>query len=128
QIGTASLPASLIILFLVVATYVASRQYTGFIFNTADLTRINLLMEFASVLVPFLLWCTVNWALTTLMDGKGTFLDIVSATSVALLPMVLIPAPLIVVSNYITAEEGTFYYFFQVLAMLWSAILIVFGA
>lgn len=128
QLGNASLPAAIIILFLVVATYVASRQYTGFIFNTADLTRINLLAEIASVLVPFALWAMVNWALTTLMDGKGKFWDIVSATAFALLPMVLIPAPLIVISNYITMEEGSFYYFFHTLAVLWSGILILFGA
>lgn len=126
--GTAALPAAAIILSAVVATYVASRQYTGFIFNTADLTRINLWMEIASVLVPFTLWCVVNWALTTLMDGKGKFLEIVAGTAFALLPMFLIPAPLIVVSNYITAEEGSFYYFFQVIAMLWTAALILLGA
>jgi len=126
--GRAALPAAAIILSAVVATYVASRQYTGFIFNTADLTRINLWMEIASVLVPFTLWCVVNWALTTLMDGKGKFLEIVAGTAFALLPMFLIPAPLIVVSNYITAEEGSFYYFFQVIAMLWTAALILLGA
>lgn len=127
QLGNASLPSAMIILFAVVATYVASRQYTGFIFNTADLTRINLPMEIASVLVPFVLWSMVNWALTTLMDGKGKFWEIVSATSFSLIPMVLIPAPLIVISNYITIEEGSFYYFFQTLALLWSGVLILFG-
>lgn len=128
QLGSASLPTAMIILFLVVATYVASRQYTGFIFNTADLTRINLLMEIASVLIPFVLWSMVNWALTTLMEGKGKFWEIVSATAYALLPMFLIPAPLIVISNYITLEEGSFYYFFQTIAMLWTGVLILFGA
>ena len=128
MMGTSALPSAAVILFAVTATYVASRQYTGFIFNTTDLTRINLYMEVASVIVPFLLWCVVNWALTTLMDGKGKFWEIVAATSFALLPMFLIPAPLIVISNYITAEEGSFYYFFQAIAMLWTAVLILLGA
>lgn len=126
--GTAALPSAALILFAVVATYVAARQYTGFIFNTSDLTRVNLLIEIGSVLVPYILWCVVNWALTTLMEGKGRFSEILIATAFAMLPMFLIPAPLIVISNYITAEEGSFYYFFQVIAMLWTATLILLGA
>jgi len=126
--GTSALPSAFIILFAVVGTYVAARQYTGFIFNTADLTRVNLYLEVASVLVPFTLWCVVNWALTTLMDGKGKFWEIVAGTAFALLPMFLIQAPLIVVSNYITAEEGSFYYFFQAIGTLWTGVLILLGA
>lgn len=126
--GKRPLPAAMTILVLVISTYVAARQYTGFIFNTADLTRLNLLMEVASVLVPFALWAGVNWALTTLMDGKGKLVDIVIATAFALLPIVLTHAPMILVSNYITAEEGALYEFVRTLGTLWSGVLIVFGA
>ena len=123
-----ALAASCVILGLVIATSVAAQQYTGFIFNTRDLTRINLPMEVASVLIPFFLWCGVNWALTTLMDGKGTFREIVIATAYALLPLVIFGAPTIVMSNYITAEEEAFYRFFQTLGVLWTGVLILVGA
>jgi len=122
-----SLGAAWIILALVVANAVASTQYTGFIFNTTDLTRVNLLMEILSVLIPFFLWTGVNWALTTLMDGKGTMRQIFVATSYALLPLVLFGAPSIVLSNYITAEEEAFLRFFQILGTLWTGVLIVIG-
>lgn len=120
--------AATIILIGLIGTYVAARQYTGFIFNTADLTRLNLFMEIMSVLVPFALWCVVNWALTTLMDGKGTLKDIYIATAYALLPIILVRVPMIVASNYITMEEGSFYHFFNVLSTLWAGVLVVFGA
>ena len=63
-----TMPAAAILLALVTATYVFVRQYTGFIFNPRDLTRLNILIEAASILVPFILWSMVNWALTTLME------------------------------------------------------------
>jgi hypothetical protein len=54
------------------------------------------------------------------MDGKGTFRDIIIATAYALVPFVLINLPLTFVSNYLTMEEGTFYHFFRIAAVLWS--------
>lgn len=120
--------AATVILGLVVAAIVFSRQYTGFIFNTLDLTRLSLPLEIASVVVPFLLWSAVNWALTTLMEGKGSFRDIYIASAFALIPLVLFIFPLTILSNYITAEEGTFYHFSLAVGVLWTAVLVVFGA
>lgn len=122
-----TIPAALTILALVTLTYVVMRQYTGFIFNPRDLSRLNIAVEMVSVLVPFLLWAVVNWALTTLMDGKGTFRDIAIATAYALTPFVLVNLPLTLASNYLTLEEGTFYYFFGILGTLWTVSLVFIG-
>ena len=85
--------AALTIVGLVALTYVVMRQYTGFIFNHQDLARLNVVIELVSVLVPFFLWSVVNWALTTLMDGKGTFKEIVTATAYGLTPFVVVNLP-----------------------------------
>lgn len=116
-----------VILAVVVGTYVFSRQYTGFIFNTTDLTKLSLLKEAFNVIVPFILWCGVNWALTTLMEGKGTFRDIYIATAYSLVPLILTVIPLTVLSNYITMEEGSFYYMFLTLGTGWAAVILVVG-
>ena len=60
-----------------------SRMFPRFIFNGVDLSQIQPRSEIVSVLLPFGLWCGVNWALTTLMDGKGTIQDVYVATSYA---------------------------------------------
>lgn len=126
--GMGTVPSATIILGLVVASFVFSRQYTGFIFNTADLSKINLLMEIGSVVVPFLLWCLVNWALTTLMEGKGTFRDVYIASAFALVPIVLTVVPLTIISNFLIAEEGAFYRLFMTLGLSWAVILLIIGA
>jgi len=123
-----SLPAAFTILFLVAVTYTLMRQYTGFLFNTNDPSQLNILVELASVRLPFALWVGVNWAFTTLMEGKGTLRNIIIASAYALVPLLLINLPLIVISNYLTLEEGTFYYLFMSIAVFWSGCLMFIGA
>lgn len=120
--------AATIILALVVLTFVFARQYTGFIFNRADLSKINLLVEIGSVVLPFLLWTFVNWALTTLMEGKGTLRDVYIASAFALIPVILTVVPLTVISNFLIAEEGAFYYMLMSLGLGWAVVLLVVGA
>lgn len=120
--------AATIILGLVIASFVFARQYTGFIFNRADLSKINLLVEVGSVLLPFLLWTVVNWALTTLMEGKGTLKDVYIASAFALIPVILTVVPLTIISNFLIAEEGTFYQMLMFLGLGWAILLLVIGA
>ncbi|MFP4660888.1 MAG: YIP1 family protein [Halanaerobiales bacterium] len=122
-----SVTASIIILILVCFTYVFMRQYTGFVFNPFDPTRLNIITEFISVIIPFMLWCIVNWSLTTLVEGKGTFRDIFMTSSYALTPIILLNIPLTIFSNFITLEEGAFYYVLTVVALVWAAYLLFFG-
>lgn len=123
--GTAS--AATIILGLVVLTNAFNRQFAGFVVNRNDLTKLNILMELASVLVPFILWITVNWSLTTLLEGKGTFKDIYIATAYALTPIVLITIPMTIFSNFVTIEEAAFYWVITSFAMIWSLGLLFVG-
>ena len=115
------------ILAMVVAALILARQYTGFPFNWRDPRQLNIYMEMASVLVPFFLWCGVNLALTSIMDGKGSFRDIFMTTAYALTPIVLVHTPLILVSRVITLDEGAFYYVFQILAVIWAVFLLLVG-
>lgn len=122
-----NLKAAIIIVFLLGVTYILRRQLTGFIFNNVKLLELNIFLEITSVAVPFLLWCIANWCLTTLMDGEGSFKDIVITSAYALTPLIIINLPLIPFSNIITVEEGAFYHFFSSLAVVWSTILMIIG-
>lgn len=122
-----SAAAATVILILVTATYIFLRQYTGFVFNSRDISAINIYTEAASVLLPFGLWCVVNWSLTTLMDGKGGIRDIYIATAYALVPLVIVYVPLTILSHFMTIEEGSLYSLMLVLALIWSGLLLVVG-
>lgn len=122
-----NLKAAIAIVLMLCVTYILRRQLTGFLFNGANLLRLNIFIEFTSVLIPFILWCVANWCLTTLMDGEGSFRDIIITTAYALAPLVIINIPLILFSNVITSQEGAFYYFFDSLSVIWTGSLIVLG-
>lgn len=123
--GAAS--ASVVILSVVCLGYVFMRQYTGFVFNPRDVSRTNLIAEAASILVPFSVWCAVNWAVTTLMDGKGTARDVFVVASYGLSPIALVGIPLTVVSHFMVAEEAVLYDFLLSGAVIWAAVLIFVG-
>jgi DNA-binding beta-propeller fold protein YncE len=110
---------SMIILLLVTITFILKKQYTGFIVNFNDLKELNSIDEIKYVVLPFFLWCISNLLLTTLMDGEGTFKDIVIATGYALTPFILIYIPQILFSRVIIIEEISFYFFFEVVTYIW---------
>ncbi|NLU41576.1 MAG: hypothetical protein GXX08_05185 [Firmicutes bacterium] len=122
-----SVPASVCILVLTIAGFVIIRQHTGFVLNARDLKALNIYREASSILVPFGLWCVINWCLTTLMEGKGSLRDISIASSCGLIPIMLFSVPLTVLSHFMVAEEGSFYYLLMAIAVGWSAVLFFVG-
>lgn len=122
-----NLAAASIILVLVIFTLIGVRQYTGFIFNPRKVQDLNVLVEALGVLVPFGLWTIVNWAFTTLLDGKGSIKDVYIASAYALVPVVLTYIPLTLISNVLIEEEGAMYYLFFTLGILWCVWLLFVG-
>ena len=122
-----NLPTAVILIILLVVSYLVMYQYTGFIFNTNNPRYLNLVSETVSIVVPILMWIIINWSLTTLMNGKGTFKDITIATAYSFTPLILVMIPMTIVSNYITADEGAFYYLVLSIALVWSLLLLFFG-
>ncbi|AWB44681.1 YIP1 family protein [Paenibacillus sp. CAA11] len=118
---------SFVILFLMILTNVLGYQYSGFLVNMNNPLDMNSLMEAVYVIVPVLFWCVANWSLTTLMEGEGKFTEIFTSTCFALVPMIIINFPWIWLSNVISIQETTFYYFSQSLAILWSMYLLFVG-
>ena len=106
-----SVAAALVIVALLCVQQVFKTQFTGFIYNPYyDGVSLNVFKECAIVIATFFLWCIANWSLTTLMDGEGTFGDIVMASGYAMTPFFLIGFPLIFLSNIMSEDFEAFYY------------------
>ncbi|WP_238590847.1 YIP1 family protein [Paenibacillus beijingensis] len=110
---------SLLLLLVLSLLYALKRQYTGFIFNPGVDQVVNIFNEIKFIVLPFFLWCVANWSLTTLMDGEGKFKEIFVASAYALIPIVLMQIPLILLSNAITMQEGSFYRLLESIGFLW---------
>ena len=100
---------------------------TNFQFIMAPIQYINVFEEMGSLLLPFLVLCLANWAMTTLFDGKGRFRDIYMGMCYALVPYILIQLPMILVSNMLTYEEGSFYSVLLSFSVIWCVFLVFVG-
>ncbi|WP_461248498.1 YIP1 family protein [Treponema sp. R6D11] len=77
--------------------------------------------------MPVGLWTVANWSLTTLMDGKGRMFEIYMSVCYALTPYVIITAITIILSQFITFDEGAIYWVLASFAAIWTGILILAG-
>ena len=115
------------ILFFAIFIRIIKLRYTSFLFLNVYWEEVNIFLQIASVIFPLALWVIGNWALTTLFDGKGRLGDVYMATCYGMLPFPVIQLPLMIVSNFVTIEEGQFYSVLSVLSLVYCALLIVGG-
>ncbi|MCL2175220.1 MAG: YIP1 family protein, partial [Treponema sp.] len=97
---------------------------TNFQFVTINMEYFNSVIVAMRILLPVGLWTLANWSLTTLMDGKGRMSEIYMAICYALAPSVIINIILIILSQFITFDEGAVYWVLAGFAALWTGILI----
>ena len=123
--GSIAAANTFLILFLL--TRVLKLMCTSFQFVSVSAQYINVFEEMGSLAFPFIILCVANWAMTTLFDGKGRFRDIYMAMCYALVPYILIQLPMILVSNMLTYEEGSFYSVLLSFSLIWCFFLVFVG-
>lgn len=116
---------SAVVVGATVMGFVIMKQLTGFILNYNDPNEFNIVNEIVTVLGPFLLFCIINWCVTTLMDGEGKFFDIVNATATSLIPLAISFIPLTIFSNCVTQDDAAFYHVLFAIVIAYTAFLIM---
>ena len=98
---------------------------TGYIFAGESILLTNPVTVIFKIPLLLFLYSVCNWCVTTLMDGKAKFKQIWMANCYALMPLIFLLPPAILMSNFITLEEGTFYHIVVGIAYFWVAILLI---
>ncbi|MDR2964236.1 MAG: YIP1 family protein [Treponema sp.] len=122
-----SIAAANLIVFLAVIIEVLRLTLTNFQFVTINMEFFNAVIVVMRIILPIFLWTVANWGLTTLMDGKGKMHEIYMTVAYALTPWVIINASMIVLSQFITFEEGAVYWVLAGFSALWTGMLILAG-
>ncbi len=116
-----------VLLALTIFTYVVIRQYTAFPFNYLKVSEISLVSDTIGILVPFLLWVGVNWAFTTLMEGKGTAKEIYIMSAYALTPIIILNLPATLASHMLIEAEGSLLTLVRAISVIWALMLLLLG-
>ncbi len=123
-----SMKAAIVLIAMLVINSILGTQFTGFLYNpNYDGVSLNVFSHFTSVVGTFLLWCVSNWCLTTLMDGEGSFKDIVMVSAYALAPLFVINIPLTFISNIMPLDYEAFYNIISNISVLWAGFLMLSG-
>jgi len=120
-----SVAAANIIAATAVIVEVLRLTLTNFQFVTVNMEYFNSIIVALRILLPIGLWTVANWSLTTLMDGKGRMFEIYMGVCYALTPFVIINIIMIVLSQFITFEEGAIYWVLAGFSALWTGLLIL---
>jgi hypothetical protein len=120
-----SMGAANIIIGLAVIIEVLRLTLTNFQFVKINMEYFNSLIVALRILLPVGLWTVANWSLTTLMDGKGRMFEIYMSVCYALTPYVIINMIMIILSQFITFEEGAIYWVLAGFSAVWTGILIL---
>ena len=79
------------------------------------------------VLVPFFLFITANWCLTTLFEGEGSYKDIFMVAGYSMTPFLFVLIPVTIASNAVKADETAILTLLITIAFIWMALLLILG-
>jgi sugar lactone lactonase YvrE/uncharacterized membrane protein (GlpM family) len=121
----ASIASATILYLILLAEFIISRFYTGFIFSPYGSEDANLFGELLKITVPLALFIIVNYLVSTINDGEGRFKDIYIGTVYSLAPYLVFIIPITILSNILTYNESFVYVFSIRIIYAWCLIILI---
>ena len=125
--GRGTIGAAVLTGLLAVAAVLFSTHNAGFIFTTLNPHEYNIIRHLSGLILPFLLWCLCNWAVSVLLDGEGKMYYIFMASCYALMPFVVLETVSVLLSHVLLLNEQMFLNYISNLALGWSILLLFTG-
>lgn len=123
--GSARLATVLMIVWFL--TTVISEIYTGFMYNMFDKGSYNAAFTVIRTIGLVILWSIVNWAMSTLFQGKGKMKQVYIMTCYALLPLIVNNILTTLLSNVLSPEEALVITAISVVCTAFAAIILCVG-
>lgn len=118
---------SVIIVLLWFFTKVFEYNCTGFAFSINRNKDFKLSTTILATIGIFLVFVISNWALCTLLDGKGTLKDITATTAYSLIPYIITRVIMVVMTNMFVQSESVYIQIVSVIGILWTALILILG-
>jgi hypothetical protein len=122
-----SLKTGLMLLFAALISIIFNRQTRGFIYNNNYNVPLDILYQIQILILPILLFCISNWAITTLLDGKGTMTDIFLVVCYSLVPLIMFNFISPLLSNLLSLNDVAYLTIFDMTGAVWTGLMIFLG-
>jgi len=106
-----------------IATFIAI-HFAGFVFATNLIEEMGFILITTLFILGFGLFLIINYLISTITDGEGSFRDLYIATAYSMTPFITLAIPITLLSRGLTLNEGFVYTFLMQIAIGWSALLI----
>ncbi len=99
------------------------RAATGYDMNPFEIEQTSMLRTAIVTVMVFVMVTASNWMICTLMEGKGTLLEICVVAANALLPYIIIRFATTMLSWFFAGDEKVFLNYAVVVAEIWGALI-----
>lgn len=113
--------------FLYIVIFISvfiSLYFPGFIFANHIVENLGFILLATFFILGFGLFLVVNYLISTINDGEGSFSDIYIGTAYSMAPFIYFSIPITLISRVLTLNEGFVYTFLMQGSIIWSVILI----
>ena len=114
---------SIIILFLTVAVRVFYIYTVHYPLSGIEPRNSNIWLEALKILLPVLTWVAASFAVTSILDGESTIIEILTNSSLCLVPYIIINIALALFSNVLCQNESVLYNLISYGTLVWVLIL-----
>ncbi len=112
-----------VVLVVLFAVEILSRQQTGFRFNYNNPEELNIFVQLSFTVVLFIMFVVANWGVCSIMDGEGRIGEIATVCAYALSPYILFRIVYVGLSRIFTLEEQAFLSVLMAVGILWTVFL-----
>lgn len=126
--GLVSLPICFVIIILYYVFDVMETTMGGFAFTYFDPSSYNALLVLAKTAGIVILWTLANWAVCTLLGGKGKIKEIFTVISYSLIPSLFGSIVYVVATNVLVPDEAAFLGILMTICTLYTALLLAVGS
>jgi hypothetical protein len=116
---------ALIVLCLAFLTRVINLMFTGYSFSYLEPYDVSIFFEAVWIFLPWLTWAVANWAVSTIVEGEGKFIDILTSSAFFYVPYILILLPFTFVSNIMSLKELSLVLFINYFMQFWMIFILI---
>jgi|GEM_PF-2935658 Gluconolactonase len=100
------------------------RVFIHFPLINDSIVNVDYARDLIMLFMPLALWIGVSFAMTSISDGKQTFMETMSCTLYCFVPMMIFYLPITLMSNVMSLSESGMYHGMQSLLLLWCLLLV----